>query len=270
MGKVIKILASVLSSLLLVAIILPIFISLMLHINSVQNFVVRNTASILSKNLGTKISVENVSIKLFNRISLDGLYVEDSAQDTLLYARNLTVGISHLGFKNKNFAFSYIDLQSPRFYMRQMPNGISNFKEILLKLQNENKEKKLVTISSARINVEDMTYRFKKLEPREREYGVNFDDLYVSNASISVNDVTIIRDSINLNIENISLKDKSGFEIDKFSARRFIISNTCLRIDELKANLPESKLNAPYLYFDYDNWQSYSDFINVVNIDAAI
>ncbi len=52
----------------------------------------------LSKDLGTKITVNRVSFSLFNRMNLEGVYVEDKKQDTLIYAEKIRVNITNLFF----------------------------------------------------------------------------------------------------------------------------------------------------------------------------
>ena len=77
MRKVTKILGKVLSAAVLLLIVLPLALSLLLSINAVQNFVVGRAAQFASHKLETVVRIDRVDIGIFDRITLEGLYVED-------------------------------------------------------------------------------------------------------------------------------------------------------------------------------------------------
>ena len=56
----------------------------------VQNWLAKELTAYLSAELKTKITVDQVEIKFFNKVSLKNFYFEDREQDTLMYADNLT------------------------------------------------------------------------------------------------------------------------------------------------------------------------------------
>jgi hypothetical protein len=61
-----------------------------------QNWLAREVTGRLSKDLQTKISINRVSIGFFNRMDLEGVYLEDQNRDTLLYAGTVKVRITGL------------------------------------------------------------------------------------------------------------------------------------------------------------------------------
>lgn len=87
MRRIVNILAKMVSAIVLALIFLPLLVALLFEIPAVQNFVAREATEIISRKLGTRISIDRVDIGLFYRVSLDGFYVEDFQRDTLLYAR---------------------------------------------------------------------------------------------------------------------------------------------------------------------------------------
>lgn len=97
MRRIVNILAKMVSAIVLALIFLPLLVALLFEIPAVQNFVAREATEIISRKLGTRISIDRVDIGLFYRVSLDGFYVEDFQQDTLLYAGRLDARIKSLG-----------------------------------------------------------------------------------------------------------------------------------------------------------------------------
>lgn len=50
----------------------------------------------LSGKLQTEVHVDKLRLRLFNRVTLDGLYIEDYHQDTMFYARRIVVPLQSL------------------------------------------------------------------------------------------------------------------------------------------------------------------------------
>lgn len=59
---------------------------LLFKVPSVQNWIADQATAYFSKELDTKVSIDQVEIQLFNKALIKGLYLEDQHQDTLLYA----------------------------------------------------------------------------------------------------------------------------------------------------------------------------------------
>lgn len=76
-----------------------------------QNWLARQVTGKLSKDLQTKISIRHVSIGFFNRLNLEGVYVEDQKHDTLLYAGAVKVRITDWFFFKDKADLKYIGLE---------------------------------------------------------------------------------------------------------------------------------------------------------------
>ena len=96
---------------------------LLFEIPAVQNFVAREATEIISRKLGTRISIDRVDIGLFYRVSLDGFYVEDFQRDTLLYAGRLDARIKSLGLFGGGLVFSRAELSDARFCCAKSRRG---------------------------------------------------------------------------------------------------------------------------------------------------
>ena len=99
MRKGIKILAKVLSTIILLLIFLPVTITLVLNIGAVQNIVVEHASKFATEFLGVKVSIDHIDLDLFSRVRVEGFYVEDQEQDTLLYVERARATISSLNIK---------------------------------------------------------------------------------------------------------------------------------------------------------------------------
>ena len=268
MGKVIKIIRSFILAVLLVLLLLPVAITLLLHVRTIQNYVVDTGLNYLSERAETQFSVEDVRFSLFNRFVFDGLYVEDYAGDTLFYAKKVVVPIRSLNLFTGAVHLGDVQLSDIQFNLMQDSTRLSNLKQILLRLKRKEKkrEKKPFRLKASAVQIRNMDFRHRKYDIQPKSYGVNFTDLDVRDFNLAVHDISVVDDSVTLSIDSLCLHERCGLDIRNLSTDRFRISGTGLHFDRLRLSTAESDATLPYLYFDYDTWKGYKDFLQRVTI----
>ena len=100
----------------------PILISL----QPIQDAIIQKLTAELSKKTGTKVSIEKVSLKLFNSLSINGLYVEDNNRDTLVYAGEVAAVFSPIKLLSKKILFKKVDIDKLELNIAVDKNGVSN------------------------------------------------------------------------------------------------------------------------------------------------
>ena len=123
MRKVIKILAKVLSAIVLLLIFLPIFLTLLLNLEPVQNYVVKHATDFASDALGTRVDIKRIDMDLFTRVRVEGFYVEDLEQDTLLYVREARASFRSFDIKRTGLCISDAEATGAEFHLREMADG---------------------------------------------------------------------------------------------------------------------------------------------------
>ncbi|HPH85421.1 MAG TPA: translocation/assembly module TamB domain-containing protein [Ferruginibacter sp.] len=83
----------------------------LLHLSPVQTWLVKKVANNLSQKLHTRVTVKKVDFSFFNKLDLQGLYIEDLKKDTLLYAGSAKVDITDWFFLKEKISFNYIGLE---------------------------------------------------------------------------------------------------------------------------------------------------------------
>lgn len=83
-----------------------------LHLSSVQTWLVKKVAKNLSEKLHTKVTVQKVDFRFFNRLILEGVMVEDQKHDTLLYAGKLNADVNDWFFFKKKIKVENIGLEN--------------------------------------------------------------------------------------------------------------------------------------------------------------
>ena len=85
----------------------------LLQLPIVQNYVVGKICAYLSDELHATVSIKHVSIDFFDRIELEGLYIEDQKHDTLLYADYAKADIAMLSLLEKKVELDGVILNHP-------------------------------------------------------------------------------------------------------------------------------------------------------------
>ncbi len=82
----------------------------LLQLTPVQNWLTSKVTATLSKNLKTKVSIRHIELDFFNKMSLEGLLLEDRKHDTLVYAGTAKVNITDWFFVKDMATLKYIGL----------------------------------------------------------------------------------------------------------------------------------------------------------------
>ena len=105
----------------------------LLQNEGVQNWLVKRIASNLSERMETKIELDRVSFGLFDRLSLEGFYMEDLEGDTLIYSQRLNTSLSAnlIGLIRKRIDVDDVALENAQVNLKKGPGEAKNNLSIL-------------------------------------------------------------------------------------------------------------------------------------------
>ena len=270
MRKVTKILGKVLSAAVLLLIVLPLALSLLLSINAVQNFVVGRAAQFASRKLETVVRIDRVDIGIFDRITLEGLYVEDYGGDTLLYVGKLHAFITQFGIFSNGFTLRHGRLTDGKFYLREMPDGVMNVKQIVSRMGRKEKKKESdFRLSISALTVENLEFRLEKLQHRNPVYGIDFSDMDIRDIDAVIDNFTIDGGAVGAEIGRFSAREKSGFEIDDFGGK-FFLANGCIGMENARLVTPHSNVSIPAVSIVGDSWAEYKEYVDRVSMTVEV
>lgn len=267
MRKGTKILGKVIAALVLIAIFLPISLALLLEVESVQRCAVEWAARKATQKLGTRVKVDHLSIGFFNRLNLEGLYVEDYEQDTLLYAHRVEVSIHSFGAAG--ITFGEARLQDAAFYLKESPRSVMNIKEVVerMRKRDPNREKNPFKIAFRHLEVEEVEFRLIRNQKRDRDYGIDWSNMQLKHLWGRLDDFVIDGPVITGVIDHLSGRELSGFEITNLMAD-MRIENGLVQLQNAAIETPQSKLDMPSLTIRGENWQTYKYYIDSVQMTA--
>ena len=91
----------------------------LLHFSPIQTWVVKKVAANLSEKLKTRVTIKKVDLAFFNKLSIEGLMVEDRKKDTMLYAGSARVNLTDWFFLKDRITFHYLALSNAVVHMNR-------------------------------------------------------------------------------------------------------------------------------------------------------
>lgn len=227
---------------------LNLLLYILLSIPAVQQKAADFAVGELKKTLKTEVKIDELRLSLFNRATLKGVYVEDQAKDTLLYAKSLEASLSPWELvKSKKLAITGITLDNFLINVNKKDSVSDfNFQFIIDAFSSEDTTKTDTTKSALVIVIEDVNLTDGRLN-----YDILSDTITpgIFNAShISLQDFTanidltsIDPDRFDISLNKLSVKEASGIEIKNLEGHLFS-EGAQLWVDGLALTLPESHL----------------------------
>lgn len=237
---------------------------------AVQTFITRKAGEVLSRKLNTKVSVESVDFKLFNRFVLHGIYVEDQKQDTLLSIHKVDVGLNYFSLGKNTFHFGKIELDRLTFKLKQDTAGHLNLDFIIaaLKTSADSSPARPLVLSARELVIKNLSY-VMHLGKRYhyRPHGMNYHDLEVRRMHIHAHRIKLEKDLLTADIEKIALHEKCGFNIKKLAGKLHLSAKE-IRMDQLYLEDDYSKIKAKYYSMQHASFRSYREYVREVTMLA--
>ena len=269
MRKVTKILLKVLSVTLLFLIFCPIVLTLVVELPSVQNYLVDKATALVSRKLDTRVEIDHIRLGALGSVRVDGFYVEDYQQDTLLYVGHVKVFLSRfdgadgITLRNGTIVDGYLNI-------RETPNGVMNIKEVVDKITKKDKEKKGdFSLKVKDVFVQNVNLVIEQGEHRNPSYGVDYSDMHIEHITALVDDFTLDKGRIGGYIRNLSAVEHCGFMVQNFTGH-FLVDKGVIDLRDFEVMAAHSDIRIKSLVLKGDDWTSYKDFIRNVRIDGEL
>ena len=270
MRKGIKILRKVIAAAVLLFVILPLTLSLLLHLPAVQNFAAQRIVRAVSGKLGTTVALRRIDVGFLGKVRLSGFYVEDYQHDTLLYVDRLDAFVTSLGIFGGGVSLSRGELVDARLCLHETPEGVMNIKQIVDRLSDPDKPKKgNFRLTLHRATIENMELCIERLRHRDPPYGIDFGHMHLYGMTGGIDELTIDGPAVSADIGAFRASERSGFTLEHLSGR-FYLTNGCLGFENAVLATTRSYLSIPYLSMAGGSWSEYKQFIGEVRLDGAI
>ncbi|MBQ8492893.1 MAG: translocation/assembly module TamB domain-containing protein [Alistipes sp.] len=237
-------------------------ITLVLNIEAVQNVVADRASKFATDYLGVRVSIDHIDLDLFSRVRVEGFYVEDEEQDTLLYVERVRASISSLNIKRDGLCISKAEADGAKLFLKELANGEINIRPIVQKMQNPN-SKGNFRLFIDDIDARDVEFRFERLIHRDPEYGIDYYDMQFTDVDARVEGLSVVKGVVAMHVAALSGRERSGFVIDNIKSDLYV-NRGVIRFDEFSATTASSSIYAPNVTLNGADWSQYKQYIDKV------
>ena len=177
----------------------------------------------LQQIIETEVSIGKIRIKLFNRVELTDIYLEDQKQDTLLYAESLTVRANFLDLLHNELGMQSINLKNfvSKVY-RETPSSPYNFQFLPDAFKSD--KPKEPGASPFRIYFKDIrlqngTLSYEILSAPQTPGRFNTNHIRVKNLNARIAAPSIDAKKLEVNVRNLQFAEHCGLVLSRFQGK---------------------------------------------------
>ncbi len=271
MGKSIKKIYKILIIFLLVLTTIPITAYFVLKNSKVQTYLTQKIIAEVSKNTDAKFDIKSVHFRFFNKLVLKDVYIEDNLQDTLLFSKEIICHISKVNRTQKFINIKRVNLINAKFYLHKFDtiNPINLTYLIRSSKKDTIKKESQWKIVVQNVEMQQSVFKYKSIRKREKEYGINFNDLVCYIDELDVRDLKIEDGIVNLTARKLKVTEKSGF-LTYSTKFNMSIGNDHMIFRNVKIRTPHSYINADSVCFFHNDFDDYNEFAKNIRLDFGL
>ncbi|WP_462319157.1 translocation/assembly module TamB domain-containing protein, partial [Marinilabilia sp.] len=221
---------------------IPLLVSVVLMLPGIQTRIVNKLTDRLSKDFNTEISIGRVQALPFSGIDIKDFLIRDINNDTLLFSPTVHSEIDYFSFFKRHFYIGRITLESPEINLHEYEDGM-NFNFLIDSIGNNNSDTTKWHYSVRGINIEDGNLIFSNSIFKNPSF--KRDSLIFSDLNISITRTSGVNDSLDFQINNVALTEKSGLAIKSAGTKgkvredKISISDFFIRTDASEVSIDE-------------------------------
>lgn len=265
--KTIKILVFVAT--LLVA--LPMVAWLAIQDSRIQTHLVLKATDLLEEKFNTTVRIGKIDFRPFNRILLLDVYVEDLRGDTLLFTREVSASLKRFSLSNKVIVFGQANAKEAQFNLYTDSTGIANITAFVDAIRGEKKPKSKedpFTVSLNNVSLSNSVFTMKREGHDTLDYGINFQDLYVSIINARLNNFNIVGDTIGFTVRRLQFEESTGFSVQNLRME-MNFCNEFMNFDRVQIHSMGYHVDLPSFHMQYGSYDRMKDFLNNVHLSGT-
>lgn len=272
MKKALKFILSFISLIIIAMVSVPILLSMLLQVSVIQNYAVRVVTQKLSEKAQTTMSISHIDIEFFSNVVIDDVYIEGPLKDSMIYVKQLKVGIDGINFLNGRISLGVVDVTGGACNLYTDSLNVMNVQRVFDHFAAEKPDPNPPNfrMSARELNLRDFHFSLYDVDAQRKANGINFQNMIFKKIQFQARDINIFNYEISLAIERLTFHDRSGFYLQHLSSAQCGVNRDGMRFEKLRIETSESLLQFNHLYLLYDTWYAYNNFVQDVTIDADI
>ncbi|MGZ4098186.1 MAG: translocation/assembly module TamB domain-containing protein [Bacteroidia bacterium] len=268
--KITRIIIKTTGILLLLVVLLAVTLYFGIQSYSFQTWLGKKAGAYLSKELNTSISIDKIELDFFTKARLNGVYVSDLHNDTLLKG-NLEVDIKDFSLTNQKLVLDKIILKDISAKLIQYKGDTILNYQFLYDYFLSGEKKQDTTqgwdVKPGTIFLDNLSFVYRNENKDIKvSQNMNFNNLSFTKTNGKISHLKIKGDTIIASIKGFTTREQSGFELTNLTTNAEVSSKELL-LDKLFLQTPKTLVKG-LVNFRYESWDDYSDFFNKIRMKA--
>ncbi|MEJ6582732.1 MAG: hypothetical protein QNL29_01685, partial [Crocinitomicaceae bacterium] len=252
---------------LLILIILFVFA---IRTSSFQTYLAKKATAYLSKELGTEINIDQVAIIFLDEVALDGVLVKDRANDTLIAAKSIYIGIKDWNLSKIKFHLKNLDIEDATIQLSRNEKGDFNYQFLIDHFSSERKKKKkTVHLYADRVSLKNTLFSYDDNRKVRRKEGVDYFHINASKINLTVSNFKMDGMVFRGDVTHLDCHEKSGFQLDELITSS-LVSKDGIFLSNLKIKSPGSAIESKKFNMLITGYTDILSFVDSVRFDAKI
>ena len=164
--------------------------TIILQHSKVQTYIIGKVTQRLSETLNADVQIQHIHYRPLNHLTIDSLYISDQRRDTLAFIEKADICIDLLQFYEDRIDLKVINLHKPYINLQSLNDSTLNCDFLFREKQRNN------TIVLPRVNIDQLTLA---------DLRFRYNEFLVSPLNLSLNMPVLSQDSIDIQIEELTL-----------------------------------------------------------------
>ncbi|WP_139134350.1 translocation/assembly module TamB domain-containing protein [Crocinitomix algicola] len=239
-----------------------------------QTYLAQNLASFLSNELDTEVRIDKVDVIFFDKVDIEGVYIEDKIKDTLLFSESIRVNVGGFSLSESFVEVQDVTLNKTVANIRKYKNDTTfNFQHLIDYFASEEKdttESSPFAVRVEAVNLNDVNFRYQDQNEDPLPFGIDYSDLNIQHLYGRFSDFSFENENIITRIENLKFKEQSGLALTNLTVD-LLYNAKIIGLENLELALSNSVLRADFLNLKTPNGaEDFSDFVHKVVFDSKI
>ena len=245
----------------------------LLFVPAVQTFVVHKVTEALSEKWGTEISIGDIHITPTLKLVAHKVAIKDHHNENMIYSGTVKGRLRSLKTKPFKLGLGNVKFDDLDVVLRTYKDEETINIAVWAKVFKTGKKHEPFTLTSNSVDITNG--RFVLIMDDKRvvydtsgQPDIDYAFLELDDLNVKAKDFKLVGADVAMKFKQLAFNQYGGFQLQKGSGD-FRICDTTLTFTDLKLKTPQSDLDLD-LYFRYDRWKTYGEFLDSVRISAEI
>ncbi len=245
----------------------------MLKNSKVQTFVIQRVAAYISNELQTNVTVGGLDVSFFLNIVLVDVDIEDQRGNPLIKTKRMVFDIGRISFRHRQMFVNKMYLEEAYLGLYRYEGVQENNFQFLIEYfsDNERQEDRPVKrwdVVCKSLELSRSRFSFNDYNHVPAEYGFDKHHFEIEDFKLVVHDMFMENGQLTLNLEQMSLKESGGFDLNYLSGY-FSVSSRQASATKVLLRSANSELSLD-LSLQYDGFEAFSDFFEKVELSLQL